>query len=166
MKKYLILAAVLTGIDQGTKYLAEHFLKSVWCKPLIPGVLELQYLQNRGAAFGMMKNFRCLFVFFAFAVVALCILAVRLVPGGTSAGGRHFSYLRVCLSVLGAGAAGNLIDRLVHGYVTDFIYIKIINFPVFNFADICVSVSVFVLVLLILFYYKEEDYHEFRHLRQ
>ena len=60
----------------------------------------------------------------------------------------------VCLSVLAAGASGNLIDRVARGSVIDFIYVSLIHFPVFNVADICVSVSTIVLVFLVLFYYK------------
>ena len=62
---------------------------------------------------------------------------------------------KVCIV---GGGVGNMIDRVLHGYVIDFIYISLIRFPVFNAADIYVSVSVTVLVLLVLFFYREKDY--------
>ena len=69
--------------------------------------------------------------------------------------------LRIVLIAISAGAAGNLVDRVMLHYVRDFIYFSLIDFPVFNVADIYVTCSVFVLVYLILFYYKEEDLNFF-----
>ena len=59
--------------------------------------------------------------------------------------------------MIGAGAVGNFIDRMSNGYVVDFFYFKLINFPVFNVADIYVTLSAVFLVILLLFKYKEED---------
>ena len=61
------------------------------------------------------------------------------------------------LVVLCAGAIGNFIDRIINGYVVDFIYFEIINFPIFNIADIYVCISVFLLLYLLIFHYKEEE---------
>jgi signal peptidase II len=61
------------------------------------------------------------------------------------------------LSLIAAGAIGNMIDRIRYDYVVDFIYFVFINFPIFNVADIYVSISTFVLIFILLFYYKEED---------
>ena len=66
--------------------------------------------------------------------------------------------LRVVLVMICAGAAGNFIDRVSQGYVVDFIYFELINFPVFNVADIFVTVGAALLVVLILFYYKDSDF--------
>ena len=66
--------------------------------------------------------------------------------------------LRGTLILLSAGAVGNFIDRLCFGYVRDFIYFKLINFPVFNVADIYVTVSVIIFAILILFVYKEDEF--------
>ena len=65
--------------------------------------------------------------------------------------------LRICSILLIAGAVGNLIDRVRLNYVIDFFYFKLIDFPIFNVADIYVSVGTAVLIILILFYYKEEE---------
>ena len=145
----LFAAAVL--LDQVTKYLAFRYLKPVRTFPLIRGVLELQYLENRGAAFGMLENLQWIFILFALLIMTGCLFYGRSLPDE-----RRYDPLRLCLLFLSAGALGNLIDRIAHQYVIDFIYFKIINFPVFNAADIYVSVSVTVLVVLVLFFYKDE----------
>jgi signal peptidase II len=145
----ILIGIILVFLDQYTKYLAETFLKPKGYVTVIPGVLELRYLENRGAAFGMLQNRQWIFVVFAICCVILCCWYVfRL-----AAEDRHLASA-VCLSVLAAGASGNLIDRVARGSVIDFIYVSLIHFPVFNVADICVSVSTIVLVFLVLFYYK------------
>jgi signal peptidase II len=73
-------------------------------------------------------------------------------------GGPKYLPLRLVLIFICAGAAGNLYDRVVLHYVRDFIYFSLIDFPVFNVADMYVTVSVFVLIILIMFYYKDEDF--------
>ena len=147
----ILIGIILVFLDQYTKYLAETFLKPKGYVTVIPGVLELRYLENRGAAFGMLQNRQWIFVVFAICCVILCCWYVfRL-----AAEDRHLAS-GICLSVLAAGASGNLIDRVVRGSVIDFIYVSLIHFPVFNVADICVSVSTIVLVFLVLFYYKED----------
>ena len=69
--------------------------------------------------------------------------------------------LQIAMILLGAGAVGNLIDRVVNNFVIDFLYFKLINFPIFNVADCYVTISLILLIWLILFYYKEEelDFH-------
>ena len=76
-----------------------------------------------------------------------------------------FFPMRACLVFLISGAAGNLIDRAFSGYVTDFIYFSLIDFPVFNFADICVCCSMAGILYLVFFYYKDEDYEFLRQKR-
>ena len=60
------------------------------------------------------------------------------------------------LVILAAGAIGNLIDRIAHTYVVDFIYFRLINFPIFNFADICVTLSAIFLIIFLVFIYKDD----------
>ena len=148
----VLIGLILLFLDQYTKYLAVTFLKPKGSVSLIPGVLELRYLENRGAAFGILQNRQWVFIVFALACVFVCIwLGIRL-----AAANRHAAS-RVCLAVLAAGAAGNLIDRVSRGFVVDFIYISLIRFPVFNLADVCVSLSTVVLVILVLFFYRDEN---------
>lgn len=144
------LWGLLVFLDQYTKYLAARFLKPAGSVPLIPRVLELRYLENRGAAFGMLQNWQWIFILSA----CVCVIACAWIGLRLSAENRHTAS-QICLAVLSAGAAGNLIDRAMHGYVIDFIYISLIRFPVFNLADVCVSLSTAALVILVLFVYRE-----------
>ena len=70
---------------------------------------------------------------------------------------RRYVPLRICAVLLCAGAIGNMIDRIRLHYVIDFLYFRLIDFPIFNVADCYVVVSCIVFALLILFYYREED---------
>jgi signal peptidase II len=70
---------------------------------------------------------------------------------------KHYLWLRVCLLSITAGAIGNMIDRVRLRYVVDFLYFELIDFPIFNVADIFATVATFGLIILLLFYYKEED---------
>ena len=65
--------------------------------------------------------------------------------------------------LMAIGALGNFIDRVFRNYVVDFFYFKLIDFPVFNVADIYVTVAAFAMIILGLFYYKEEDYNKIFH---
>ena len=145
-------AVVLVLSDQFTKMLADTYLKNRAGIPLIEGVFELAYVENRGAAFGMLQNQRIFFlVLTVVALVALVYLYSK-IPAE-----KKFYPLSVTVIFLIAGAVGNMIDRTLNGYVIDFLYFKLIDFPVFNVADIYVTVSCFVLIFLLLFFYKEED---------
>ena len=70
---------------------------------------------------------------------------------------KKFTSMRWILVVLAAGAVGNMIDRIANGYVVDFLYFELINFPVFNVADCYVVISAVLAVLLIIFYYDDND---------
>ena len=113
---------------------------------LIPGVLSLSYIENRGAAFGIMQGRQWLLIVISAVIIAaavvFCIRRIR---------DTRYRYLRVLTVFLVAGALGNMIDRIMLGYVRDFIYFKLIDFPVFNVADIYVTVSaVLILIWIIL----------------
>lgn len=155
MKKILGLISliILIGIDQGTKYLAVLYLKGQASFVLIKNVFELSYLENRGAAFGILQNKRYIFVIITLIVMGATGYAYYKLPQA-----KRFMPLRGICILLTAGALGNMIDRVIQGYVVDFFYFKLINFPVFNVADIYVVVSAVLLVLLVLFYYKEEEF--------
>lgn len=147
---FAVLALVL--VDQYTKWLAVSYLKGRASIELITNGLELSYLENSGAAFGMLQNQRAFFLILT-GILTVGIASLFLRTPKT----RRYLPLRVCMVVLTAGAIGNFIDRLLYGYVVDFIYISLIDFPVFNVADIYVTLTFFVLFFLLLFYYKEEE---------
>lgn len=144
------LAAI--GLDQRTKLLALDHLRDKPAMVLWDGVFELLYIENRGAAFGMLQGKLLFFLLIAVVVLAGAVFAVVRMPAT-----RKYLPLHLIAMFLSAGAVGNMIDRFTRGYVVDFFYFKLINFPVFNVADIYVTVSMFVFILLFLFYYKEED---------
>lgn len=153
----LFIVFLLVAADQVTKYLAVTYLKGRDSFSLIPGVLEFRYLENNGAAFGILQNSRFFFVIVALcAILGISFLYLR-IPYHKTSDGKSYLPLRICCLLLVSGAAGNLIDRLQLVYVRDFIYFSLIDFPIFNVADIYVTVSVFILVFLLLFYYREED---------
>lgn len=145
-------AVVLVLADQFTKMLADTYLKNRAGIPLIEGVFELAYVENRGAAFGMLQNQRIFFLVLTVAALVALVYLYSKIPAE-----KKFYPLSVTVIFLIAGAVGNMIDRTLNGYVIDFLYFKLIDFPVFNVADIYVTVSCFVLIFLLLFFYKEED---------
>ncbi len=147
----VLLSIILIFLDQYTKYLVLTFLKPRGSVTLIKGVLELRYLENRGAAFGILQNRQWVFVVFAI----VCIIACAWYGWRLALSGGHTAML-LCLSFLAAGAAGNLIDRVHRGFVVDFIYVSLINFPIFNLADTYVTLSTIALIILVLFFYKED----------
>jgi signal peptidase II len=155
MKKsylYSIMAVVL-GIllDQYTKLLAVKHLMDAPI-PIIDGVFELHYLENRGAAFGIMQNQQTFFLIAGVVILSLATWAFIKLPEI-----KRLIPIRICIVLICAGAIGNMIDRVRLNYVIDFLYFKLINFPIFNVADIYVTLAAFGLVLLILFYYSDEE---------
>ena len=116
------------------------------------GVFELYYLENRGAAFGILQGQKAVFLICTAVVLVLIAFYYNRLPGG-----RRYTLMRVVAVLLAAGALGNLIDRMRYSYVVDFLYFKLIDFPVFNVADCYVTVGAVLLAVLILFVYKEEE---------
>ncbi|MDD2958311.1 MAG: signal peptidase II [Lachnospiraceae bacterium] len=145
---------VLLALDQFTKYLAWTNLRTNGDVILIPGVFELHYLQNQGAAFGMFENMQWLFILFAAIISCGAAYFFYVLPSEA-----RFRPLRILCIVILAGAIGNMIDRLVYHYVIDFLYFTLIDFPIFNVADIYVCCSTVLFMILILFYYKEDDFN-------
>lgn len=154
-KRALVAVVSFLGLilfDQWTKLLAIRHLMGKPPVDLIPDVFQLYYLENRGAAFGMMQGRQLFFIIIALVAVVFVGFAYFKLPWE-----RRYHYLRALGIAIAGGAVGNLIDRVGRGYVVDFFYFKLIDFPVFNVADIYVSVATVVLALLILFYYQEEE---------
>lgn len=148
----VLLFLLLIGADQFTKHLAILYLKDWDSIRLVPDVLALQYLENRGAAFGMLQDQKVFFIFIALLMLLVIFWVLLKTPDK-----RRYRMLHTLLIFIASGAAGNMIDRLRYDYVVDFIYFELINFPIFNVADIYVTVATITLVLLLLFVYKEED---------
>lgn len=155
MKKQIRIFIYIIGlilVDQLSKVWALSVLQGTEGIAVIPNVFELSYLENRGAAFGILQNRQIFFVLITVAA-AVCLTWIYLrIPQA-----KKYIPLRISYVLIMAGAFGNLIDRVFRGYVVDFFYFKLIDFPVFNVADIYVTVTMILLLILILFYYKEED---------
>ncbi len=148
----MVSVLILLVLDQFTKYLAATYLKGGHSIVLLKGVFQLHYLENRGAAFGIMQGMKIWFV-----IGTLLMLAVMIFIYWKSPMDPKFKWARLIIIILTAGAVGNLIDRLRLDYVVDFFYFELINFPIFNVADVYVSCGMVLLVLFCFFYYKEED---------
>ena len=154
----LISVVVLVCIDQFTKYLVVGHLKDRPAYVLIRNIFQLEYLENRGAAFGILQNQRVFFYISVLLITAAVIWFYSKVPMG-----KKYLPLRICAVLIVGGAFCNCIDRIRLNYVVDFFYFKLIDFPIFNVADIYVTVAAFLLVILILVYYKEEDLERIFH---
>lgn len=151
---YIIGIAVLTELDQITKVLAESKLMGKPDFKVIGDAFVFSYLRNEGAAWGMLSGKINLFLIFTVIVVLLVTYVIINLPVT-----KKYVPLLITCTLLVSGASGNFIDRVRFGYVRDFIYFKLINFPVFNVADCYVTVSVVLLIILILFVYKEDDFN-------
>lgn len=135
-----IIALLVLIIDQLSKLYAAQVL-SKGALVLIPGVLELTYLKNTGAAWGMFQGARIPFILLTVAFLILCLWFYKKKRGELA------KLSRIILLLIFSGALGNLIDRVVLGYVRDMIYFSLINFPVFNVADSAIVIGAILLVL-------------------
>ncbi len=147
---WLLLAAVLVILDQLVKDWVQQALPLYGVKPLLPGVLELTYVQNTGAAFSLFREHTwILAVISAIAsLVILVLLLRRTMPGRLG---------QLSLALVLGGAVGNLIDRVFHVYVVDTFNIQFMDFAVFNVADIGISVGGALLCLYVLFFWKKPE---------
>ncbi|MBR6781990.1 MAG: signal peptidase II [Clostridia bacterium] len=148
MLLWLAVIVVTVFLDQLTKYLTILHLKPIDTLPIIEDVLHLTYVENTGAAFGMMKDARWVFMITS-TVAILAILgymACRIYVQKVK-----MSWMEaLSLSFIVGGGIGNMIDRTVLGYVVDMIDCRFINFAVFNVADsfVCVGAGIMVLYLV------------------
>jgi len=150
---YGIDAIALIALDQAVKLWAIANLQGQPERPLIQGLLHLTYLENTGAAFGFLSGFggaQWLFTIIKLVVLALAIVYFAKLPNES-----RFMLLRVPLLLIISGGIGNLIDRVRLGHVVDMFTFPFINFPVFNVADIYVTVGVFLFAIMVLFVVKD-----------
>lgn len=148
----LLLMFLLIAADQITKFLAVVNLRNQEPFVLWEGVFELQYLENSGAAFGMLQGKKSFFVLTSIIFLIMIVYVLVRVPNQ-----KKYTKLHITLAFITSGAIGNLIDRIRYDYVIDFLYFSLINFPIFNVADIYVTLSSIVLAALLLFVYTESD---------
>ena len=154
--KWLILDAVifviLLFIDQVTKHLVITRLKGNPAIVLWKDVLELNYLENRGSAFGMLQNQKFFILFVGVIFMAVILFFLFKLPNE-----RKFCMTHILLTMVVAGGIGNMIDRIRFDFVVDFISFVLINFPIFNGADCFIVIGTFGLLILFMFVYQEKD---------
>jgi signal peptidase II len=142
---YIFIIALVTGIDQWSKYLAETQLKPINTIPLVQDIFHLTYARNTGAAFSILRDKQVFLILVtAIVVVALICYLIKILKTGEAT-------LKLALTFIIGGALGNLIDRIRLNYVTDFLDFTLINYPIFNFADVFVVLGVVVLSYFVLF---------------
>lgn len=146
---YLILLII---IDQATKYWARISLQKNGPVSIIPGVLKLQYHENTGAVWGIMTGKTGFLSVITVILTVLLVILYFQIPNG-----KKYKPIQIIWIFILAGAVGNFIDRVSLKYVVDFIYIELIDFPIFNIADCYLTVSCFLLLFLGIFYYKDSD---------
>ena len=137
----LLIAIILgiVGIDQLTKWLTVINLEEYETIPLWENVFHFTFYKNDGAAFGMLDDHRWVFMSFStIAIIGICVYLFAFRPKSR--------YLQITLAMLAGGGIGNMIDRILLGYVIDFIDVRLIHFAIFNVADSFITVSAFMLM--------------------
>ena len=143
---YYLLAALLIIIDQITKWNIVQNFELYQEKVIVPGFFSLFYIQNEGAAWGI---FQGKIYLVTLLVVGYLIYMFQQEKNKTKLVGISFALIL-------SGAIGNFIDRLLNGYVVDMFRLDFINFPIFNVADVCLTVGVVLMLIHVLFFEKEE----------
>ena len=143
---YIVILILGLLLDRLSKiYAANNFINN----PIEGPIINFTYLENRGAAFGILQDKRIFFIIISVAIVSYLIY--------------HFiktyktnpKILNIALSMIVSGAIGNFYDRLINHYVVDFIEFSFFSFPVFNIADILITVGCALMIIYMLFIYEE-----------
>ncbi|TAH68650.1 MAG: signal peptidase II [Anaerolineaceae bacterium] len=151
--RHVVYFILLVALDQITKYWARIRLQEDGPISIIPGVLKLHYHENTGAVWGIMTDkIEFLTVISIVLSIFLFVLYFKIPKK------RRFLPIQIIWVFIMAGALGNFIDRISLKYVVDFIYFELIDFPIFNLADTYLTVSSILLLILGIFYYKDDDF--------
>lgn len=142
---FFLITALVVLADFLAKRGAIAHLMPINTIPLWDGVFHLTYVENRGAAFGIMQNQRWFFIVLTVAVLAVVLFVCFRYK-------EKHPLLCTALSLLTGGAVGNMIDRIVYGYVVDFFDFRLIDFPVFNIADIFIVIGAGLLAIYFIFF--------------
>lgn len=150
--KYLIVGIVIVIADQLSKIWIVNNVKDKPNIVLIEKIFELEYLENRGAAFSSFNGQQLFLVGLTVVILGFALFEFIRIPAD-----KRYGWLHLAFSFLISGAVGNLIDRIKQGYVVDFFYFVPINFPRFNVADIFITISVPILMILLFFVYSDSE---------
>ncbi len=147
---YIVILAALVGLDQLLKYWTVTHLALGESAPLLPGIMRLTRLHNYGAAWSSLSGKTAvLLAVTAALMIAVAVLLVRRIV-------RHPLGVAACLLILGGGL-GNMIDRVVHGYVVDMFDLLLFDYPIFNLADCFVVVGAVLGCVYYLWFYEKYD---------
>lgn len=147
----IIATTVLVAIDQWSKSFATNNLMGTPNIIVIENVLSLTYHRNAGAAFGILQGGRWFFIVFAVIILtAISIYYVKLPHD------KVHNAIRFSLILIAAGGIGNSIDRILDGFVVDFLRFDFIDFPIFNVADIYVVTGTILMGILVIFFVKDD----------
>ena len=149
---HAVICILLVALDQITKYFARTGLKA-GPKVLWDGVFSFYYHENRGSIWGILQGKVDILLIFSVILFALLLYVYVKMPKT-----KFYLPLFWIITVMCAGAIGNTIDRLFFGYVTDFLYFELINFPIFNVADCYITVCAFLTVFLVFTKYKDDEF--------
>ena len=147
--RYALFAAAIVAADQYTKYLTVANIPLYADVPFIPGLLQLTYVRNTGAAFSSFEGQQWLFalIFALFTVAIVYEYVKKSMPFTTLE--------RWLIAAIYAGGLGNMIDRVRLGYVVDMIETTFMEFPVFNVADIFITCGCILMMVHLIFFNKE-----------
>ena len=148
----IIILLFCVSADRISKYFVAARLKNHASFPVIDGILEFRYTENDGAAFSLLSGQTSFLILVSFVVFMTGLYFIIKSPGRSK-----YIISHVFISIIVSGAIGNTIDRLIYGAVIDFIYLSFIDFTVFNLADLFSTVAAIGLVIVLIFYYKEDD---------
>lgn len=130
---YALLVAGVVAVDQFTKYLTVLFIPLQESIPLIPGLLQLTYVQNDGAAFSSFPGRQGMFFLIFLVFTGIMLFEYFKKPLAFT------TFERWCIAAIYGGGLGNMVDRLKMGYVVDMLETTFMEFPVFNVADIFIT---------------------------
>ena len=159
--KALVCSLLLIVFDQWTKYMVLLHVKPIRTIPLIDGILSFTYHENRGAVWGIMQGQIPVLIISTIIILAVVLFIFSRIPDT-----KKYVWLRIVAVLIVSGAIGNFIDRVFRQYVVDFIYFELINFPIFNVADIYVCVASGLLILVSLLVYKDDSDFDFLSLKK
>lgn len=146
---YILLAAVLCGLDQLLKYWVSGNIGLGETMELLPGVLGLTHVENTGMAFSLLSEHT--WVLAALSAVVTVLIGVLLLRRGFT------RWEKIALALIMGGAAGNAIDRIFLGYVVDMFNLEFVNFAVFNLADAFIDVGAVLFCILYITRVSRED---------
>lgn len=140
----LILSVVVAAVDFVLKILVINNLKPIGTVEVIPGLFSLKYVENKGAAFGMLSDARWIFI--VFTIVIIIVLIYIMIRKKIDS-----KLFNIAAILIIGGGIGNLIDRIFYGYVVDYLSISFFP-PVCNFADYCITIGAVLMVIYLIFF--------------